>query len=214
MRVVIFGATGMVGQGALRESLLAPDVSEVVAVVRTPTGVRHSKLREVRLTDFTDLGPIKDDLTGVDAVLYCLGISSVGRDEAEYSIVSYDYPMAAARMIAEVSPDATFVYVSGAGTDVNGRQMWARVKGRTERDLIALLPNGYAVRPGIIRPMHGARSKTRLYDTIYTVVGPLFSLLERAAPNLVTGTDRLARAMLRIARIGAPSHIVEMPELR
>jgi uncharacterized protein YbjT (DUF2867 family) len=214
MKVVIFGATGMVGQGALRESLLAPDVEEVVAVIRTPTGVRHPKLREVRPADFGDLTPIMGDLAGADACFYCLGVSSVGLDEAEYSVVSYDYPMAAARAFAEVSPQVTFVYVSGAGTDPHGRRMWSRVKGRAEQDIIALLPHGYAFRPGIIQPTHGARSKTRLYNTIYTAAAPLFSVLERVAPNYVTTTDRLGRAMLRAARTGYANHVVEKADLR
>ena len=214
MRVVIFGATGMVGQGALRESLLAPDVEQVLSVSRTPTGVRHQKLRELALTDFGDLTPIKDELAGYDACFYCLGVSSVGLDEAEYSVISYDYPMAAARAFAEVSPQVTFVYVSGAGTDADSRRMWARVKGRTERDVIALLPNGYAFRPGLIQPTHGARSKTRLYNSIYTVAGPLISLIDRVAPSYVTTTDRLGRAMLQAARTGFPEHIVEKLELR
>jgi uncharacterized protein YbjT (DUF2867 family) len=214
MKVVLFGATGMVGQGVLRESLLAPDVEQVLAVIRTPTGVRHPKLREVALADFTDLTPIKAELADYDACFYCLGVSSVGLDEAEYSIVSYDYPMAAARAFAEVKPDATFVYVSGAGTNPNGRQMWARVKGRTEREIIEMLPNGYAFRPGIIQPTHGVRSKTRLYNTIYTLTGPVIPLLERVAPRYVTTTDRLGRAMLRAARTGFPDHIVDNIQLR
>lgn len=214
MKVVIFGATGMVGQGVLRESLLAPDVGQVIAVIRTPTGVRHPKLREVRLADFGDLDPIKNDLGGCDAVFYCLGVSSVGMDEAEYSIISYDYPMAAARAVAEVSPEATFIYVSGAGTNPSSRRMWSRVKGRTELDVIALLPNGYAVRPGMIQPTHGARSKTPLYNSIYTVAGPLISGLSRVAPSLVTSTDRLGQAMLRIARTGATDHVLENADLR
>lgn len=214
MKVVVFGATGMVGQGVLRESLLAPDVEEVVAVIRTPTGVRHPKLREVRVTDFADLTAIKDDLAGADACFYCLGVSSVGLDEAEYSVISYDFPMAAARVFAEVSPRVTFVYVSGAGTDPDSRRMWSRVKGRAEQDIIALLPNGYAFRPGIIRPTHGARSKTRLYNSIYTAVSPLLSLMERAAPKYVTSSDRLGRAMLHAARTGFPSRVVENADLR
>jgi uncharacterized protein YbjT (DUF2867 family) len=214
MKVVVFGATGMVGQGVLRESLLAPDVDEVVAVVRKPTGVHHPKLREVTLADFGDLTPIREDLTGTDACFYCLGVSSVGLDEAEYSVVSYDYPMAAARMFAEVSPQATFVYVSGAGTDPDSRRMWARVKGRTEREIIALLPNGYGVRPGMIQPMHGVRSKTRLYNVIYTIATPLFGLFDRVAPRYLTSTDRLGRAMLQLARTGSPGHIVENVDLR
>jgi uncharacterized protein YbjT (DUF2867 family) len=214
MKVVIFGATGMVGQGVLRECLLAPDVEEVVAVIRTPTGVRHSKLREIKLADFGDMTPIKDDLAGADACFYCLGVSSIGLDEAEYSVISYDYPMAAARAFAEVSPEAVFVYVSGAGTDPDSRRMWSRVKGRAEQDIIALLPHGYAFRPAIIRPTHGARSKTRFINSIYTVVAPLLTLMERLAPKFVTSSDRLGRAMLRAARTGFPSHVVENADLR
>jgi uncharacterized protein YbjT (DUF2867 family) len=214
VKVVIFGATGMVGQGALRESLLAPDVEQVLAVIRTPTGLRHPKLREVGLDDFGDLAPIRDEFAGFDACFYCLGISSVGLDEAEYSVISYDYPMAAARTFADVSPAATFVYVSGAGTDPGSRRMWSRVKGRTERDIIALLPNGYAFRPGIIRPTHGAHSKTRLYNNVYGVAGPLIALVERFAPAYVTRTDRLGAALLQAARTGFPDHIVEGSLLR
>jgi uncharacterized protein YbjT (DUF2867 family) len=214
MKVVVFGATGMVGQGALRESLLAADVDEVVAVIRTPTGVRHPKLRELTLADFTDLTPIKDELAGFDACFYCLGVSSVGLDEAAYTKVSYDYPLAAARALAEVAPEVTFIYVSGAGTDAGSRQMWARVKARTEREVIELLPNGYAVRPGMIQPTHGARSKTGWYNAIYTVTGPLLPVLERVAPKYVTTTDKIGKAMVRIARSGSPRHIVENADLR
>jgi len=214
MKVVIFGATGMVGQGVLRECLLAPDVEEVVAVIRTPTGLRHPKLREVTLADFADLTPIKDDLAGADACFYCLGVSSVGLDEAEYSVISYDFPMAAARMFAEVSPQVTFVYVSGAGTDADSRRMWSRVKGGAERDIIALLPNGYAFRPGLIRPTHGARSKTRFVNSIYTATAPLLTLLERVAPKYVTSSDRLGRAMLHAARTGFSNRVVENADLR
>ena len=209
MKVVIFGATGMVGQAVLRESLLAPDVEEVLAVIRTPTDVRHPKLREVGAGDFGDLSTV--DLSGFDACFYCLGVSSVGMTETAYTEISYDYPMAAARA---VDHDACFIYVSGAGTSANSRQMWARVKARTEQEIIELLPNGYAVRPGMIQPTHGVRSKTRLYNAIYTVTAPLLPLLERVAPKYVTSTDRLARAMLQVARVGYPRHILENVDLR
>jgi uncharacterized protein YbjT (DUF2867 family) len=214
MKVVVFGATGMVGQGALRASLLAPDVESVLAVTRTPTAVSHPRLREVKAGDFADLTPIKDELRGYDACFYCLGVSSVGHDEAAYTRISYDYPMAAARLFAEINPEVTFVYVSGAGTNLTGRQMWARVKGRAERDIIELLPNGYAFRPGIIQPTHGVRSKTGWYNAIYTAVGPLVPLLERVAPKYVTTTDKLSQAMLRAARVGFPNHIVENADFR
>ena len=214
MRVIIFGATGMVGQGVLRESLLASDVEQVLAVVRTPTGVRHPKLREVVATDFADLTPIEGELKGYDACFYCLGVSSVGLSEAAYTKVSYDFPMAAARTLAKLNPDTTFVYVSGAGTSARSRQMWSRVKARTESEIIALLPNGYAFRPGFIQPRFGATSKTKLYHYGYTVTAPLIPLLTRIAPKFVATTDGVGRAMLRAARTGFTNHIVENANLR
>ena len=214
MKVIIFGATGMVGQGVLRESLLADDVEQVLAVVRTPTGVRHPKLREVTLTDFADLAPVVDRLTGYDACFYCLGVSVQGRDEAEYTRISYDYPVAAARALAAINPQMTFVYVSGAGTNQESRAIWARVKGRTENAILELFPNGYAFRPGFIRPTYGATSKTRLYRAVYAFTAPVLPLLERLAPNHVTSSDRLARAMLRAARHGFPHRVVEGRDLR
>jgi uncharacterized protein YbjT (DUF2867 family) len=214
MKVIIFGATGMVGQGALRESLLAADVEEVLVVGRRPTGVRHPKLREVTLADFTDLAPIEDELRGYDACFYCLGVSSVGLDEAAYTRISYDYPVAAAHRLAALNPAMTFIYVSGAGTKPDGRQMWARVKGRTEVEVIKTFPNGYGFRPGFIQPTHGATSKTGLYRVGYTLTAPLIPLLNRIAPKYVTSTDRLGQAMLRVARTGFGTHIVENADLR
>lgn len=205
MRVIVFGATGMVGQGVLRECLLAPDVTEVLVVTRSATGVRHPKLRELTVTDFTDLSPVKDELTGYDACFYCLGVSSVGLDEAAYSRVSYDFPAAAARTLAALSPEMTFIYVSGAGTDAGSRLMWARVKARTEDEVLALFRNGYAFRPGFIQPTHGARSKTGWYNAVYTVTAPLLPLLSRVAPEQFTSTDAIGRAMLRAVRTGFPA---------
>ncbi|WP_436527539.1 NAD-dependent epimerase/dehydratase family protein [Actinoplanes sp. HUAS TT8] len=214
MRVIMFGATGMVGQGVLRECLLAPDVTEVLVVTRSPTGVRHPRLRELTIADFADLGPVKNELAGYDACFYCLGVSAVGLDEAAYTRVSYDFPIAAARTLADLSPEMTFVYVSGAGTGAGSRQMWARVKARTEDEVLSLFHNGYAFRPGFIQPTHGARSKTGWYNAVYTVTAPLLPLLRRVAPGQVTATDAIGRAMLRAARTGFPRHIVTSEEMR
>ncbi|MEU7612185.1 NAD-dependent epimerase/dehydratase family protein [Micromonospora sp. NPDC049204] len=216
MRVVIFGATGMVGQGVLRECLLADDVREVVTIGRRPTGRQDPKLRELTVADVGELDPLRAELTGVDACFYCLGVSSLGLDEAAYTRVSYDYPLAAARLLAEVSPRATFVYVSGVGTDSSerGRVMWARVKGRTENAVIDLLPNGYAARPGFIQPTYGAVSRTRWYRVLYAATSPLVPVLRRLFPNQVTTTDGIGRAMLRVAREGSPTRVLGNRELR
>src|SRR5262245_56335881 len=153
MRIVLFGATGMIGQGVLRECLVEPAVTEVLAVGRSATGREHPKLREVTHADLADLTPIEAELRGYDACFFCLGVSSAGMSEDTYRHITYDYTMAAARVFAAQDPDATFIYVSGAGTDSTeqGRTMWARVKGKTENDVLALLPNAYMLRPGYIQ---------------------------------------------------------------
>ncbi|AGL21572.1 NAD-dependent epimerase/dehydratase family protein [Actinoplanes sp. N902-109] len=214
MNVIVFGATGMVGQSVLHASLSDPSVEQVLAVVRTPTGVQHPNLREVLLADFADLTPIEDKLIGYDACFYCLGVSSVGLDEAPYTKVNYEYPVAAAHTLAKINPDMTFVYVSGGGTDPNGRQMWARVKGRTENTVIETFRNGYAFRPGMVQPTFRTTSKTNWFRTMYALTAPAFPLLERIAPQYAITTDRLGRAMLRAARTGFPQHIVENRDLR
>ncbi|GIJ03887.1 epimerase [Spirilliplanes yamanashiensis] len=204
--MVVFGATGMVGQGVLRESLLAADVERVTVVGRTATGVRHPKLHEIRHTDFTDFTPIAGELAGHDAVFWCLGVSSVGMSEADYTRVTYDYTVAAARVFDPGT--TTFVYVSGAGTNEHGRQMWARVKGRTERYVLDRFPRGYALRPGFVQPVHGVRSKTRLYQSHLTMTAPLHPLIRRLAPNATTSTADVGRTMVRLARVGSPDRVL------
>src|SRR5258708_2224020 len=137
MKVLLFGASGMVGQGALRECLLDPAVEQVTAVGRTPTAVKNSKLREITLNDLADYSPIEHELTGFDACFFCLGVSSAGMSEADYERVTYGVTMAAAETLSRLNPQMTFIYVSGAGTDSSehGRVMWARVKGKTENAL-------------------------------------------------------------------------------
>jgi uncharacterized protein YbjT (DUF2867 family) len=205
MRILLFGATGMVGQGVLRECLLDDGVAEVLAVGRSPAGQRHPKLRDLVLPDVGDLSAVEGELAGFDACFFCLGVSAVGLSEAEYTRLTFDLTLGVARTLARVSPGMTFVYVSGAGTDSTerGRTMWARVKGRTENALLALpFRAAYMFRPGLIQPLHGIRSKTAVYRAIYAVLGPLTPLLRRLAPNAVTTTEQVGRAMLAVARHG------------
>ena len=212
MRIVLFGATGMVGQGVLRECLLAPDVERVLAIGRSATGQKHEKLREVVRPDPAELAGLEADLAACDACFFCLGVSSVGMTEQDYRRVTYDLTLAVARTLAAANPRMTFVYVSGAGTDrtERGRSMWARVKGATENALLQL-PFAAAVmfRPGFIQPFHGITSRTRLYRVVYAVLAPLVPLATAAFPNQVTTTERMGRAMLAVARRGAPRPVLE-----
>jgi uncharacterized protein YbjT (DUF2867 family) len=208
MRVIVFGATGMVGKGVLRECLLAGDVTEVLVVGRSATGQQHPKLREVTHTDFTDFTGV--DLTGYDACFFCLGVSSVGMSDEVYRRITVDYTLAAARA---VSPGSTFVYVSGAGTGSTRRARWAQVKGATENALLAMDLRAFMFRPGFIQPMHGAVPRVRLYRVLYTVLRPLTATLVRFAPGIATTTQQLGRAMLRVAREGSPKRILESRDI-
>lgn len=211
MDVILFGATGMVGQGALRECLLDPDVRRVVAIGRTPTGQHDPKLRDIVAADLFDLSPFARDLSGFDACFFCLGVSSAGMAEEQYAHITYDLTVAAATMLTRFNPRMTFVYVSGVGTDSTegGRSMWARVKGRTENALLRLpFKRAYMFRPGFIQPLHGIRSKTRFYRMFYAVAGPVLPLFKRLFPRYVTTTEQLGRAMLAVAKRGAPKVIL------
>lgn len=216
MKVLLFGASGMVGQGVLRECLLDPGVSRVISIVRSPSGEAHEKLQEVIHGDFLDYSAIEGPLSGLDACFFCLGVSAAGMTEEAYSRVTCSFTLAAAETFLRLNPASTFIYVSGQGTDSSGEGgvMWARVKGRTENALLALpFKTVCAFRPGVIRPMHGARSKTRLYRLLYIVLGPLLPLLKRLAPNAVTSTEQMGRAMLRVARQGAPKPVLETRDI-
>ncbi|NUO99991.1 MAG: epimerase [Nonomuraea sp.] len=208
MKVIVFGATGMIGRGVLRECLLDDRVTGVLTVGRAPTGVVHGKLREIVHADLMDLSPIEGDLSGYDACFFCLGVSSAGMSEKDYRRVTYDYTLSAGSTLARLNPSSTFVYVSGAGTDEHGRAMWARVKGMTENALLALPFEAYLFRPGYIQPMHGVTSRTRWYRLAYVVTGPLYPLLRRLFPAQVTTTERIGQAMITVAESGAPKRVL------
>lgn len=212
MKVILFGATGMVGQGVLRECLRDDGVERVLAIGRTPTGVTHPKLSELIRTDMFDFNIAAADIQGFDACFFCLGVSSAGMNEADYTRLTYDLSIGWAQTLARVNPAMTFIYVSGAGT--GGNAMWARVKGRTEAALLALFPAATMFRLGGLRPMNGEMSKTRWTRILYNVFRPFVPLIQAIAPNLVITTEQLGRAMIRVARQGAPKRILENRDLR
>jgi uncharacterized protein YbjT (DUF2867 family) len=216
VKVILFGASGMVGQGVLRACLEDPGVTEVIAVARRPLGRSAPKLREVLHADFTDFTPIAADLAGADACFYCLGVSSAGRSASEYEKVTYGYTLAAAQVVAAGNPRLTFVYVSGEGTDSTeqGRAAWARVKGRTENALLAMDMRAYAFRPGWIQPVHGETSGTGWYRLLYRLTSWIYPLLRRVAPRYVTSTEYLGRAMIAVARQdGAGPRVLRTPQI-
>lgn len=216
MKVILFGATGMVGQGVLRECLFDPGVEEVLAIGRRTTGQRHAKLRELIHADFYDWSGLAAQLTGFDACFFCLGVSSIGMAEDKYRHLTYDLTMAAATALAELNPEMTFTYVTGHGTDSGerGPRMWARIKGKTENDLMKLpFKAAYMFRPAGIQPLHGIRSKTAWYQAIYTITAPLWTWLGRIAPKYVTTTEKLGRAMIVVAREGYPKRVLESEDI-
>ena len=217
MKVILFGATGMVGQGVLRECLLDPDVERVLAIGRRPSGKRNPKLEELVLSDLHDFTPVAAELTGYDACFFCLGVTSVGASEGDYRRVTRDIPAAAGRVLAERNPGMTFVLVTGRGTDATGtsKTMWARVKGEAENAIFALPFKGkYAFRPGVIQPLHGVTSRTPAYRVLYTLFGWLIvPILRSIAPESMTTTERVGRAMLNVARRGYSKPILESADI-
>jgi uncharacterized protein YbjT (DUF2867 family) len=216
MKVLLFGATGMVGQGVLRECLLDPGVESVVSIGRGLTGRQHPKLRELPHNNFLDFSAVEDQLSGVDACFFCLGVSSAGMTEEQYERVTYGFTIAAARVLARLNPNMTFIYVSGMGTDSSerGRTMWARVKGKTENELLRLpFRAAYMFRPGGIVPLHGVKSRTKLYRVFYVLFAPLMPLLYKLFPKYVTTTEQIGRAMLKVAQQGWPRPVLETSDI-
>ncbi len=216
MKVVLFGATGMVGQGVLRECLLDPDVESVFAIVRNPSLPQHNKLREIIYQDVSDLSAIEDRLSGYDACFFCLGVSAVAMKEEVYKRLTYDLTVSVARTLATLNPTMTFIYVSGAGTDSteHGRLMWARVKGKTENSLLQMgFKAVYLFRPAYIQPLHGIRTKTRWYGAAYAVMKPFYPLLKVVFPNYVTTTECIGRAMLNVTKRGFPNPVLESRDI-
>jgi uncharacterized protein YbjT (DUF2867 family) len=211
MKVIVFGATGMVGQGVLRECLRDETVDNVLVIGRNSIGQTHLKLREFRRPDMFDFGGVAVELQGYNACFFCLGVSAAGMNQTEYTRLTYDLTLGWAKVLARINPAMTFIYVSGAGT--GGNSMWAQVKKRTEDALLALFPNAYMFRIGALRAMHGEVSKTRWTRILYAVFRPLWPLVRVIAWGSIITTEQLGRAMIRVARHGAPTRVLENRDL-
>jgi uncharacterized protein YbjT (DUF2867 family) len=217
MKIILFGGSGMVGQGVLRECLRDPRVTAVLAIGRTPLPDTHDKLQQLVHQDFGDLSPLEAQLAGTDACFFCLGVSSAGMSEADYRHVTFDFTLAAARTLAKVSPGLTFIYVSGTGTDssARGRSMWARVKGETENALLALpFKRAYMFRPGFIQPVHGVKSRTRLYRALYAIATPLYPIVKLVSGKSAITSEDVGRAMIEAAANGAPKPLLENRDIK
>ncbi|MGF1728840.1 NAD-dependent epimerase/dehydratase family protein [Photobacterium kasasachensis] len=214
MKLIITGATGMVGKGALLEALDSADVSDVLVVSRRPCDIRHPKLRELLIDDFMQIANVADQLAGYDATLFCLGVSSVGMSEQDYRAATYDLTLAFAHTVLEQNPAMTFCFVSGSGTDINSKTMWSKVKGEAEATLQALPFKGsYMFRPAFIQPLRGIRSRTAIYNAMYSVLKVISPLLIKVFPNYATTTTQLGNAMIQVARHGYDRPVLEAKDI-
>lgn len=211
MKIILFGATGMVGKGVLRQCLLDPAVESVLSIGRNPSGVSHPKLRDLVRPDMFDFQVDAHDLDGYDTCFFCLGVSSVGMNQADYTRLTYDLTMGWAHTLARTNPGMRFLYVSGMGT--GGKSMWAQVKGRTENELLALFPAAAMIRLGALRPMHGERSKAPGGSVLLTLASPFWPILQRLWPSGIITTEELGRVMILLARENGPKRVLESADL-
>lgn len=212
LRVVVFGGSGMVGAAVIDHCLRNPDVERILAVGRSPCGFSHPKLQELRITDLWNIADHAAELTGWNACFFTLGISVAGLSEDQYARTTHDLTLAIAKFLLERNPDLAFTYVSGVGTDstAQGKSVWARVKGRTENDLLSLPFRAWGMfRLGMLVPLKNHPSKTRLYRIFYTPVRPILPLVARILPGLVTTPDILGKAMVRVAQGRSNLRILE-----
>jgi uncharacterized protein YbjT (DUF2867 family) len=215
-KVIITGASGMVGKGVLLECLDHDSISEVLVIGRNPLGMKHPKLKELIHSDFTNFVDVKDKLLGYDACFYCLGISAAGLKEEQYKRITYDFTLALAKTLFKINPKITFNYVSGEGTDTSekGRMMWARVKGKTENDLLNLgFKQAFMFRPGAIIPLRGIKSKTKSYQFMYDYFLWLVKIIKLAAPNSVVSTTQIGLAMINSVLNGYSEKILKPKDI-
>lgn len=211
-KVIITGTTGMVGKGVLLECLDHPEVEEVLVVNRHTIDMEHPKLKEVIHKNFDDLSEIKAQMQGYNACFFCLGVSAIGLSETEYNSITHDLTIHFAETV--INDEMVFTYVSGQGTDSTeeGRMMWARVKGKTENDLLKMpFKAAYMFRPGVILPKRGVKSATKWYNALYVVTKPLFPLLAKLSS--VTTSIKVGKAMISVALHGYPKQHLENKEI-
>ena len=212
IKAIITGATGMVGEGVLHECLLHPEVESVLVINRKPCGVKHEKLKEIIHKDFFDLSSIEEQLTGYNACYFCAGVSSVGKKEDEYKHITYDLTMQVANTLLKLNPDMTFCYVSGVGTDSTekGKSMWARVKGKTENDLLKLPFNAtYMFRPGYIQPTNGLKNTF----LVYKLGAPFYPVWKLLFPKYVCTLKELGLSMINSSLYGSDKKILECKDI-
>jgi len=215
MKVILFGSTGMIGQGVLNECLKDSQVESVLVVNRQSCKKRNPKLKEIIQPDFFHLSPISKELSAYDACFYCLGITSAGLSETDYHRNTYELTIKIAEEVLKANKELTFCYISGAGTDSSekGKTMWARVKGKTENTLLKMpFKNAYMFRPGFIQPLNGIKSKTRLYNAMYAFFKPFYFMLIHLE-GIVTNTETLGKAMIIAASEGYNKKILESKDI-
>jgi len=213
IKAIITGSTGMVGEGVLHECLLSPDVESVLVINRRPCNIQHPKLKEIIHKDFYDFSAIKSELTGYNACFHCMGVTSVGKNEAEYSKLTYDITMALAGLLAKANRGMTICYVSGSGTDTTekGKIMWARVKGKTENHLIKLFaPKAYMFRPALIIPTPGLKNTYKMYKVMAPII-PVFKFL---MPKYVCSLKEIGLAMINTVNKDYEKSFLEVPDIK
>lgn len=221
-KVIITGATGMIGKGVLYECLDHHEIDDVLVIGRNPVKDEHPKLKQMIHKDFTDFSSVKDQLQNYDACFFCLGVSAAGLKEEQYKQITYDYTLALAKTLLELNQQMTFNYVSGQGTDSSekGRMMWARIKGKTENDLLNLgFKQSFMFRPGMIIPLRGIKSRTKSYQFMYDYFMWLVKLVKIISPNSVVNTTQIGLAMINSMLYGYrknvlhPKNIIELAGL-
>lgn len=216
MKVIVTGATGMIGKGVLLECLDHPDVTEVLSIGRRTLEVDHPKLKELIHKDFSEFESVADELRGYDACYHCMGVSAAGMNEEQYTKMTYDYTVALAKVLHGINPQITFTYVSGQGTDSTekGRAMWARVKGKTENDIINMgFKQAFAFRPGAIIPLRGIQPSSKLYRVLINNLTWLIKLIKKLAPNSIVNTTQIGLAMINVTKRGYHKTIIDPKDI-